>query len=86
MPRYRIEFRPSAEKDLRRLDSTVRQRAIAAIWQLADDPRPSGCRKLLGGRNAYRIRVGDYRIIYTISDVLLVVGIQSIRHRREVYR
>ncbi|MDQ2824207.1 MAG: type II toxin-antitoxin system RelE/ParE family toxin [Verrucomicrobiota bacterium] len=86
MPRYRIEFRPSAEKDLKRLDSTTRQRVIDAIWKLAGNPRPSGCRKLINSRNAYRIRVGDYRIIYTISDVILVVGIESIRHRREAYR
>lgn len=86
MPRYRIEFRPSAEKDLRRLESTTRQRVIVAIWRLVDNPRPASCRKLVGGRNAYKIRVGDYRIIYTVSDVVLVVGIQGIRHRREVYR
>ena len=86
MARYRVEFRPSAEKDLGCLASTMRQRVIDAIWRLADEPRPVGCRKLVGGKNAYRIRVGDYRIIYTISDIVLVVGIHSIRHRREVYR
>ena len=86
MPRYRVEFRPSAEKDLERLATTVRPRVVAAIWRLADEPRPSGCRKLVGGKNAYRIRVSDYRIIYTVADVVLVVGVQSIRHRREAYR
>jgi mRNA interferase RelE/StbE len=86
MARYRVEFRPSAEKDLKRLPSTVQRRVIDAIWRLADEPRPAGCRKLVGGKDAYRIRVGDYRIIYTIADVVLVVGIQSIRHRREAYR
>ena len=86
MARYRVEFRPSAEKDLGRLASTMRQRVIDAIWRLADKPRPVGCRKLVGGKDAYRIRVGDYRIIYTVSDVVLVVGIHSIRHRRQAYR
>jgi mRNA interferase RelE/StbE len=86
MPRHSIEFRKSAERDLRRLDSTTRQRVVRAIWQLAEDPRPSGCRKLVNARNAYRIRVGDYRVIYAISDVVLVVAIESIRHRREAYR
>lgn len=86
MPQYRVEFRPSAEKDLERLPSTMRSRVIAAIWRLADQPRPTGCRKLVGAKDAYRIRVSDYRIIYTVSDIVLVVGIQSIRHRREAYR
>jgi mRNA interferase RelE/StbE len=86
MPRHSIEFRKSAEKDLRRLDLTTRQRVVGAIWQLAENPRPTGCRKLVNTRNAYRIRVGDYRVIYTISDVVLVVAIESIRHRREAYR
>jgi mRNA interferase RelE/StbE len=86
MARYRIEFRSAAEKDLRRLSNLIRLRVIAAISLLADYPRPSNCRKLVGGRNAYRIRVGDYRVIYTVSDVILVVAIESIRHRREAYR
>jgi len=86
MARYRVEFRRSAEKDLKRLPSMVQRRVIDAIWCLADQPRPAGCRKLAGGQDAYRIRVGDYRVIYTIADVVLVVGIHSIRHRREAYR
>ena len=86
MPRYLVEFRRSAEKDLRRLALSIQARVLRAIDALAGDPRPSGCRKLLGSNNAYRVRVGDYRVIYTISDVVLVVAIESIRHRREVYR
>jgi mRNA interferase RelE/StbE len=86
MPRHSIEFRKSAEKDLRRLDSTTRQRVVRAIWQLAENPRPSGCRKLVHTRNAYRIRVGDYRVIYAVLDVVLIVAIESVRHRREAYR
>ncbi len=86
MPRHSIEFRKSAEKDLRRLDSSTRQRVVRAIWRLANNPRPSGCRKLVNTRNAYRIRVGEYRVIYSISDVVLVVAIESVRHRREAHR
>ena len=86
MPRYKIEFRKSAEKDLRRLDSNTQTRIIRAISLLAANPRPSGCRKLVNARNAYRIRLGDYRVIYTVEDVVLVVAIESIRHRREAYR
>ena len=86
MARYSIEFRKSAEKDLRRLDSRTRPRVIRAIWLLADNPRPPACRKLVNARNAYRIRVGDYRVIYSVSDVVLVVAIENVRHRREAYR
>lgn len=86
MSRYRVELRSAAEKDLRRLSSVIRPRVVAAIWLLADNPRPANCRKIVGGRNAYRIRVGDYRVIYTVSDVVLVVAIENIRHRREAYR
>ncbi|MEO7724568.1 MAG: type II toxin-antitoxin system RelE/ParE family toxin [Chthoniobacterales bacterium] len=68
------------------MQPTTSQRVVRAIRQLANNPRPSGCRKLANARNAYRIRVGDYRVIYAVSDVVLVVAIESIRHRREVYR
>lgn len=86
MPRYRVEFRRSAEKDLRRLDVNIQTRVLRAIESLTGQPRPSGCRKLTDAENAYRIRIGDYRVIYTISDIVLVVAIESIRHRREAYR
>jgi mRNA interferase RelE/StbE len=71
---------------LRKLDATVQRRALRAVEALADDPRPNGCRKLVGSENAYRIRVGDYRVIYTVDDVILIVAIESVRHRREAYR
>jgi mRNA interferase RelE/StbE len=59
MPEYAVNFRRSAEKDLRRLDATVRPRVMRAVEALAGEPRPPGCRKLEGGEDAYRIRVGD---------------------------
>jgi mRNA interferase RelE/StbE len=86
MLRYLVEFRRSAEKDLRRLDPRTQTRVLRAADALSDEPRPHGCRKLTGSQNAYRIRVGDYRVIYTVSDLILIVAIESIRHRREVYR
>ena len=86
MPRYLVEFRRSAEKDLRRLNPSIQTRVLRVVEALANNPRPSGCHKLVDSNNAYRVRVGDYRVIYTISDAVLVVAIETIRHRREVYR
>ena len=86
MPQYAVSFRRSAEKDLRRLDTAVQRRVLRSINALARNPRPNGCRKLVGSENAFRIRVGDYRVIYTVEDAILVVAIESVRHRREVYR
>ena len=53
---------------------------------LAHHPRPDGCRKLQGSDDAYRIRVGDYRVIYTVDDAVLIVAVERVSHRREVYR
>ena len=85
MSRYRIEVRPAAVRALRKLDPAVRPRIEGAIALLAEDPRPPASRPLRG-RPGYRVRVGDYRILYTIhGDVLLVVLI-TVGHRRDVYR
>ena len=86
MPDYAVSFRRSAEKDLHRLDATVQRRVIKAVEGLADTPRPSGCKKLQGSEDTYRIRVGDYRVIYSVDDSILIVAIERIRHRRDVYR
>ena len=86
MPLYTVSFRRSAEKDLRKLDGVTQRRVLKAVEGLAREPRPSGCRKLEGGEDAYRIRVGDYRVIYTVEDAVKVVAIERVRHRREVYR
>ncbi len=86
MPEYAVSFRRSAEKDLRKLDRTVQRRVLRAIDGLAGDPRPDGCRKLVGSEDAFRIRVGDYRVIYTVDDVVRIVAIENVRHRREAYR
>lgn len=86
MAEYAVSFRRSAEKDLRRLDANVQRRVLRAVDSLGRTPRPNGCRKLVGSENAFRIRVGDYRVIYAVEDAILVVAIESVRHRREVYR
>ena len=86
MPDYTVSFRRSAEKDLRKLDTKVQARVLRAVDPLAQDPRPDGCRKLQGSTDAYRIRVGDYRVIYTVDDAVLIVAVEKVRHRREAYR
>ena len=86
MPEYAVSFRRSAEKDMRKLDPAVQRRVWRAVEPLAHEPRPDGCRKLQGSEDAYRIRVGDYRVIYTVDDAVLIVAIERVRHRRDVYR
>jgi len=83
--RYRIEVRPAAARALRKLDPSVRPRIQGAIALLAEDPRPPASRSLRG-RPGYRVRVGDYRIIYTVVDDLLLVVVVTLGHRRDVYR
>lgn len=83
---HKILLERNAEKDLDRLGSDFHSRIIAAIRQLANDPHPRGCRKLAGGRNDWRIRVGVYRLLYEIDDRSKILRINRIRHRRDVYR
>jgi len=82
---YRIDVRPVARKALRNLPRPVVERIDVAILELAETPRPPGCTKLTN-QEAWRIRVGNYRIIYEINDGLLVVTVIEVGHRREVYR
>jgi mRNA interferase RelE/StbE len=83
---YRVLLERAAEKDLARLASEIHDRVIVAIRALAENPRPSGCRKLAGSKKDWRIRVGDYRVVYEIADEIRVVRINRVRHRREIYR
>jgi len=82
--RYRVEVRPAALRALRNLDATVRPRIEGAIALLAEDPRPPASRPLRG-RPGYRVRVGDYRIIYTVQDDVLLIVVVTLGHRRDVY-
>ena len=75
-----------AEKDLKKLPGEIFQRIITHIKSLAETPRPSGCRKITGTKNDWRIRVGDYRIIYEVDDNVRVVKVMRVRDRREAYR
>ena len=83
---YRVLLERSAERDLGRLSVEVHDRVVVAIQALATNPRPPGCRKLAGSKSDWRIRVGDYRVVYEIADAIRVVRVNRVRHRREVYR
>ena len=83
---YRVLLERGAERDLNRLSSEIHDRVITAIRALGGNPRPAGCRKLLGSKNDWRIRVGDYRVLYEIADAIRIVRVNRVRHRREVYR
>jgi mRNA interferase RelE/StbE len=82
---YAVTILRSAQKQLAKLDAQTRSRIASAVHTLADDPRPPGCKKLTG-RPAWRIRVGEHRVIYEIQDKELVVLVVTIGHRREVYQ
>lgn len=83
---YRVEFSKRAVNQLKSLSRYVQVRLKPAIDGLAEEPRPDGVVKLKGEENAYRVRVGDYRIVYEVRDNVLLVLIVKIGHRREIYR
>lgn len=85
MTEYRIDFARSARKQLESLPDAIATRVLARIEVLVRTPRPNGCRKLVGSDNLWRIRVGDYRVIYSIDDAKQVVDVNAVRHRREAY-
>jgi mRNA interferase RelE/StbE len=82
---YTIVFVNSAKKEFDKLPKDLQVRITLAINGLVADARPNGCKKLKGGKNDYRIRVGDYRIIYKIIDNLLIIEIIAIGHRKDIY-
>lgn len=84
--RYAITLKPSAGRAFDRLPADAKQRVAAAIDDLATDPRPRGVAKLAREDDLFRIRAGDYRVIYTIRDRELLILVVRIGHRREVYR
>ena len=85
MASYRIVFKKSVAKDLRPIPKEDVQRILKRIDGLADDPRPAGAEKLSGDEK-YRIRQGNYRILYAIEDDIITVTIVKVGHRRDVYR
>ncbi len=83
---YTVEFKPSAARALRRLPRDVQARIGETITSLAENPFPQGVKKLKGEENTYRVRVGDYRIVYDVDGAALIILVLRVGHRRDVYR
>jgi mRNA interferase RelE/StbE len=86
MAKYKIEVSATAERQLKKIRREDTIGILRSISLLADEPRPSGCRKLSGYDDIYRIRIGNYRVIYEIDGKRIIIVILKIGHRREVYR
>lgn len=86
MASYEVRFTKSAEKDLRKVERARLPSIMEKIEGLGEEPRPPGCQKLVGSEASYRIRVGDYRVVYAIDDGIRIVEVARVRHRREAYR
>jgi mRNA interferase RelE/StbE len=82
---YRVEFTSAAARQVKKLPRRARDRMLDAIEDLRDDPRPHGAKKLVGEQTAWRLRIGDYRVIYDVLDAELIVTVVRAGHRREVY-
>ncbi|MFJ4223595.1 type II toxin-antitoxin system RelE/ParE family toxin [Microbacterium sp. NPDC089695] len=85
MSGYRVEFTAAAAREIRKLDPQIRRRVLAGISELEREPRPHGVRKLAGFDNAWRVRVGDYRVLYEVVDDQVLVTVVRVAHRRDVY-
>ncbi|MBN9157371.1 type II toxin-antitoxin system RelE/ParE family toxin [Microbacterium sp.] len=83
---FSIEIAPAARRQLRKLEPLARRRIQAAIELLADEPRPPAAKPLVNSDGAWRVRIGDYRVIYDIQDGRLIVLVLAVGHRREIYR
>lgn len=83
---YDVLLERSVERALKRVSSSDFSRILVALKELASNPRPSGCKKLVGGERDWRVRVGDYRVLYEIDDAEKTVRVLNVKHRREAYR
>jgi len=83
---YTIQFKPAALRQLEKLPRDAQRRIVARIETLCDDPFPAGCKKLAGAPDAWRVRVGKYRVIYQLRRNILVIFVLAVGHRRDVYR
>lgn len=86
MASYKIEWKRSAGKEVKKLPKILIPRIIAAVEELAENPFPSGCRKITGTEHTYRIRIGDYRILYAVESDRLIIVIIRIGHRKNIYK
>ena len=86
MASYSIEWKQSAQRELRKLDKKPILRILEKVQSLAENPYPSGSKKLKGSEHTYRIRVGEYRVVYTVRTKVLTIEIIRVGHRKEIYR
>jgi mRNA interferase RelE/StbE len=86
MRKFQVIVSHSAEKELHALERLILRRVMPKIMALEKEPRPEGCRKIQGQESLWRIRVGDYRVLYAIDDDQAIVDVVAVRHRREAYR
>ncbi|MFD1716148.1 type II toxin-antitoxin system RelE/ParE family toxin [Amnibacterium flavum] len=82
---HQVQFNSAAARQMKKLPRPHRDRILDAIEDLAEDPRPHGAKKLVGEQTAWRIRIGDYRVIYDVLDSELTVSVVRAAHRREIY-
>jgi len=85
MKQYQVVFSKRAEKDIEKLPAAAVQKIIPAIILLQDNPRPTGCKKLKGYTDLWRIRIGNYRVIYSVEDKILLVDIREVGDRKDIY-
>jgi mRNA interferase RelE/StbE len=85
-PRYNVEYAPAAERQLKRLSSKTRERIVTATAKLGENPRHAGVKQLAGQHEVYRVRVGDYRILFEIEDDNLIVLVLRVADRKDAYR
>jgi mRNA interferase RelE/StbE len=85
MSQYNVVVGKSAAKELSKLPAKVNNWIIKAILKLSDDPRPQGSKKLKGSSENWRIRIGDYRVVYAIDDEVMIVDVRKVGHRKDIY-
>ena len=86
MASYKLTIQKSAQKEIRKLSNEIRSTVVDLISRLAEDLRPKGCEKLKGSKFSYRIRLRDYRIVYSIKDNELKIQVVKVGHRKDIYR
>lgn len=86
MASYKVEWKNSAYKELQKLPRPIITRVVAAVSELSNEPFPHGVKKLVGSEFSYRMRIGDYRVVYEVIADRLIIEIVRVRHRKDVYR
>ena len=86
MASYKVEWKNSAYKELQKLSRPMIARVVAAVSELSNEPFPHGVKKLIGSEFSYRIRIGDYRVVYEVFESRLIIEIIRVRHRKDVYK